>query len=182
MNNTHVYTLAASIGLALGTSAFAETMTKPAYDSAKKAIEADYKGSTSSCARLTANAKDVCHAEAKGRKQVALAELQAAYKPSDKARYDVRLAKANATYATAKEVCDDKAGNAKDVCRKEADAAHVAAKADATAQKKTVTAHKDAAADKRDADYAVAKEKCDSLAGTPKELCVSDAKARFGKS
>jgi hypothetical protein len=41
---------------------------------------------------------------------------------------------------------------------------------------------KDAAADKRDADYAVAKEKCDALAGAAKDACVGSAKANFGKS
>jgi hypothetical protein len=44
-----------------------------------------------------------------------------------------------------------------------------------------VEARKDAASDKRDAEYAVAKEKCDVLAGTPKDACVTDAKMRYGK-
>ena len=35
---------------------------------------------------------------------------------------------------------------------------------------------------KRDADYAVAKEKCDVYAGGAKDYCVDQAKARFGKS
>jgi hypothetical protein len=70
--------------------------------------------------------------------------------------------------AVAKERCDDSAGNVKDVCVKEAKAAHVSAKADAKAQEKIVDAHKDAAVDKRDAEYAVAKEKCDALSGNTK--------------
>jgi hypothetical protein len=36
-------------------------------------------------------------------------------------------------------------------------------------------------ADKRDADYKVAIEKCDALAGTAKDTCVSGAKAQYGK-
>jgi len=36
-------------------------------------------------------------------------------------------------------------------------------------------------ADKRDADYAVAKEKCDALSGNAKELCVNEAKKHYGK-
>jgi glutathione S-transferase len=35
--------------------------------------------------------------------------------------------------------------------------------------------------DKRDADYATAKAKCDKLAGDAKDRCVTDAKARYGK-
>jgi len=37
-------------------------------------------------------------------------------------------------------------------------------------------------ADKRDAEYKVAIEKCDALAGPAKETCVSNAKAQYGKS
>jgi hypothetical protein len=39
-----------------------------------------------------------------------------------------------------------------------------------------------AAAVKRDAEYALAREKCDSFSGQAKDRCISDAKARFGKT
>jgi hypothetical protein len=39
----------------------------------------------------------------------------------------------------------------------------------------------DASAEKRDANYKVAAEKCDALAGDAKSACIADAKARFGK-
>ena len=119
------------------------------------------------------------------------------------ASYKVRVARADADYAVAREKCDDLAGNVKDVCVKEAKAAAVAAKADAKAQMKITNANetaagtsaksnskaretradtrKDAASDKRDADYAVAKEKCDAFAGDAKTNCLNQAKARFGK-
>ncbi len=41
-------------------------------------------------------------------------------------------------------------------------------------------ARKDAAMQKRDADYAVAKEKCDVLAGAAKDKCIDSAKIKFG--
>jgi hypothetical protein len=47
---------------------------------------------------------------------------------------------------------------------------------------KTTAAQRDAAEDKRDADYKVAIEKCDALAGAAKDGCVRDAKTRYGKS
>ncbi|MNC96470.1 hypothetical protein D3C83_138490 [compost metagenome] len=50
------------------------------------------------------------------------------------------------------------------------------------AGEKGAAARKDAAADKRDADYAVAKEKCDAFAGDAKSSCMNDAKARYGKT
>lgn len=143
-------------------------------------------------------------AEAKGREKVALAQLHATNEPSEKARYEARIAKADAVHSVAKERCDDRSGNDKDVCMKEAASAHTAALADAKAQMKTADANKDAivksekagaqadkkiavarkdaAEDKRDAAYAVAKEKCDALAGDPKELCIKDAKVKYGKS
>lgn len=43
-------------------------------------------------------------------------------------------------------------------------------------------ARKDAAADKLDADYKVAIEKCDALAGDAKNSCVAAAKTKFGKN
>ena len=39
-----------------------------------------------------------------------------------------------------------------------------------------------AAEDKRDAQYKVAVERCDSMSGDAKSRCVKDAKAKFGKT
>jgi len=43
-------------------------------------------------------------------------------------------------------------------------------------------AKKDAAVEKRDADYQVAAEKCDALAGDAKTSCIAAAKTKFGKN
>jgi len=94
----------------------------------------------------------------------------------------VQTVKADTVYEVAKERCDDKAGNDKDVCVKEAKAVHVKALADAKVVKEVVTAKKDASADKLDADYKVALEKCDALTGDPKASCIAAAKAKFGKA
>jgi hypothetical protein len=183
--------IAAATALALGASAAG--MSKPEYVASKDRIAAEYKTAKAGCESMSANAKDVCVAQAKGGEKVALAELAASYQPTVKARYDLRLARAEADYSVAKEKCDDQSGNAKDVCVKEAQAVHTAAKADAKAQMKTTDAkvaagkeiaeaRKDANAVKRDADYALAREKCDALAGAAKDVCVGSAKANFGKS
>ena len=92
------------------------------------------------------------------------------------------MAKAESAYAVAKEKCDDQAGNAKDVCVKEAKAVETKALADAKMGKEIGEAKTDAAADKRDADYNVAVEKCNALAGDAKTSCTAAAKAKFGKS
>jgi hypothetical protein len=142
---------------------------------------------------MSGNSKDVCEEEAKGKRDVALADAEAAYKGTPSARYDARVARVESQYKVAKEKCDDLSGNAKDVCVKQAKAAEVKGKADAkvdkvateantTAMTKTADARKDAAEDKRDADYKVAVERCDSMAGNAKDECVKAAKMHYGKS
>ena len=200
MKKSTITAIATAIGLSFSAAAMANTMSKAEHKAAKEKIEAEYKSAKAGCDRFTANENDVCMAEAKGTEKVALAELEAAYQPSTKASYNIRIAKAEATYSVANEKCDDFAGNKKDVCVKKAKAELTAAKADAKASMKTAdakkdaakargeankeinAAHQDAAVDKRDADYAVAIEKCDALAGNNKDVCVDKAKRRFGKS
>jgi len=179
---TTLTVIAAAVGLAFSASALADAMSKTEYKSARDKIESEYKSARTACDSMQGNAKDICFAEAKGREDVAMAELDVASKPGRKSRYALRIAKANAQYHVAREKCDDLAGNAKDVCVKQAKAARTSTKADARTDNKIAEAHKEAAADKRDADYAVAKEKCDALAGEAQEHCVKDAKALYGKS
>ena len=150
--------------------------------SAKDRISADYKTEKSMCAKFSGNEKDVCMEQAKGKEKVARAELTHKDTGTQNDANKHAVAKADATYNVAKEMCDDKAGNAKDVCVTEAKSTHVKALADAKMNKKVGEAKKDSAEDKRDADYKLAAEKCDSLAGEAKTSCVSAAKARFNKS
>ena len=169
------------------------TMSKEQRDAAYKDAAAKYKADKESCKTMSGNAKDVCMEEAKGKEKIAKAEADAAYKGTPKARESARMAHADADYNVAKEKCDDLSGNQKDVCVKEAKANHTKAKADAkvdrvaadtrnASSEKMAAARKDAVVDKRDADYKVAIEKCDSLSGAAKDTCVRDAKARYGKS
>ena len=43
-------------------------------------------------------------------------------------------------------------------------------------------ARKDANAEKNDANYQAAKERCDALSGNAKSACVDDIKRMYGKS
>jgi hypothetical protein len=160
----------------------AATMTKADYESGKTRISADYKADKAACAALAANAKDICAEEAKAKERVARAELEYGFTGKSSDRNKVLVAKAESAYAVAKERCDDQAGNAKNVCVKEAKAVEVKALADAKLGKEIGEARKDAAADKRDADYKVAAEKCDAMAGDAKASCIAAAKAKFGKN
>jgi hypothetical protein len=163
-------------------AAQAATITRADYQASKTRISADYKAGKAACASLAANARDICIEEAKAKQKVARAELEYSFTGKSKDRNKVLVAKAESTYAVAKEKCDDKAGNDKDVCVKEAKAVEVKALADAKLGREIGEARKDAADEKRDADYKVAIEKCDALAGDPKASCVTAAKAKFGKN
>jgi hypothetical protein len=98
-----------------------------------------------------------------------------------KADYSAGKTRIGAAYKADQAACDSFAANAKDVCVEEAKAVEVKALADAKMGKQIGEARSDAAADKRDADYKVAVEKCDVMAGDAKSACVASAKAQFGK-
>jgi hypothetical protein len=203
--------LATAIALSFGAAALADSMTKPQHTSAKNEIEAAYKAAKVACERDEGQCEGHLHGRGQGQGESRAcrpgSDLQAQH---EGALRGTRRA-GRCRYSVAKEKCDDLAGNAKDVCRKEADTAHIAGKADAKAQMKTVgsehgrrkktpregeatndrqanekatkkiaEAHKDAAEDKREADYALAKEKCDCACRRRKDACLADAKARYG--
>jgi hypothetical protein len=168
-------------------------MSKDSYTMAKTNADAQYKVDKDACSALSANAKDICLAQAKGKESIAKADAEAAYENTPKAREAACVAHAQAAYDVAIEKCDDLAGNAKDVCVKEAKAELVKGKADANVDRVVTETRRDAATkqadarseantDKRDAEFKVAIEKCDALAGPTKDTYVSNAKVQFGKS
>ena len=163
-------------------AAQAATMSKEDYSAGKTRISAAYKTDKAACSAAKSNAKDICLEEAKGKEKIALAELEYGYtgKPGDQTK--LRKVQATAAYAIAKEKCDDRAGNDKDVCVKEAKATETKALVDAKTANDVAETRKDGAKDKMDADYKVAVEKCDSLAGDAKSNCLKTAKAKFGKT
>jgi hypothetical protein len=169
-------------------------MDKAEHAAAKDRISADYKLAKEHCDTLKDNAKDVCMKEAKGKQDIAKAELDARDKPDAKSDYKVAKARADANYEVAKEKCDDMSGNAKDVCKKDAKAAHVRAlenakvaraeakPADNMSEKRAdvAEAKKDASQEKREAAYKAAKERCEPLKGDEQDKCEADAKRAHG--
>ena len=79
-----------------------------------------------------------------------------------------------ADFKSAKAGCNSMKANAKDICVAEAKGKEKVAKAELNVQKKdTAKARSDVRVAKADAEYGVAKEKCDDLAGNPKDVCCS---------
>jgi len=183
MNARHYLNTTLAVAALLSMSlAHAANIGKAEYKSGKDNIAATYKSDKAACATMSDNAKDICMEEAKGKDKIAKAELEYSYTGKPKDQIDIAVARADSSYAVAMDKCDDLKGNPKDVCVKEAKAMHVKGLADAKVVKVSGDTKRDAATDKRDADYKVAAEKCDALASDAKTACVSQAKSRFGKS
>lgn len=96
-----------------------------------------------------------------------------------KNQYNAAVSQADADYKTATASCKGLDGNDRDVCLQQAKATRDKAKADARATLKSGTAMADARDDRNDADYKVAKEKCDALSGDAKDACISNAKVKY---
>lgn len=89
----------------------------------------------------------------------------------------------SAEFKTQKLACDGRSGNAKDICMAEAKGNEKVAKAELDARDKgTPKARQDALVARADANYDVAKQRCDDFAGNTKDVCLKDAKAALTKA
>ena len=83
-----------------------------------------------------------------------------------------------ADYKSAKTACASMAGNAKDICQAEAKGKEKVAKAELEQRHAPSNNNRYAVSiAKANADYSVAKEKCDDRSGNDKMACVKEAKA-----
>jgi hypothetical protein len=171
------------LSLSAGCMAYAGAATpeaKSVYQQSMDSAAATYKVSRARCDSITGNPKDVCIAEARAARVHTEADAESLYKNTLDAYTKAREQIAGANYEVDRTRCDAQTGNDKDVCVKQAEATRVAALADAKADKKVIEARSDAREDKRIAEYKVASERCDALAGSAKDNCVAAAKAQFG--
>jgi hypothetical protein len=96
-----------------------------------------------------------------------------------KNQYNAAVEQADAEYKAASEACKTRQGNDKDVCMQQAKANRDKAVADAKASRKSDDAMADAKDTKMEADYKVAKERCDALSGSAKDTCIANAKLKY---
>lgn len=102
----------------------------------------------------------------------------ASFAASNPDAYRQQAAKAESDYKIARDNCKTQKGNSKDVCQYEAKAARARALVDATAQYKDDSRSLEKArVALAEAEYDVAKEKCDDAASAEKSNCVRDARA-----
>lgn len=108
---------------------------------------------------------------------------QASAQSMSKAEYSAAKTKIGAEYKADKLICKQLAGNAKDVCIEEGQAKEKVAQAELTFGYTAKASDRvKISTVKADTSYAVAKEKCDDLAGVPKTTCRTNAKATHAKT
>ncbi len=92
--------------------------------------------------------------------------------------YKASMASISAEYKSDKTNCQSLSGNANDICMAEATGKEKVAKADLEARNKnTNEARYEALVTKAEADYSIAKQKCNDQAGDVKDVCLKEAKA-----
>jgi hypothetical protein len=102
--------------------------------------------------------------------------------PMSKASYTQAVKDADAQFKIDKDSCTSLSGNAKDICLAEAKGKNSIAKAEAdAAYKHTPKARENARVAHAQANYNVAIERCDDLAGNRKDVCVKEAKSELVK-
>ncbi|MEK6592530.1 MAG: hypothetical protein AABZ67_05550 [Pseudomonadota bacterium] len=102
----------------------------------------------------------------------------AAYAGLSKQERNAEQQRISAEYKSALKNCARKNGNTRDICMAEAKGAENVARAELEARDKgTAKAGAAARMARADAEYAVAKENCDDLAGNAKDVCLKDAQA-----
>lgn len=151
------------------------------FKNTKLKAEAEYKIAAEKCKALNDNPKDICQAEAKAARIHMEENAYATFHNTLDARTSAAKKIAEADYEVDEAKCKSMVGNDKNVCIKKAKSTKVAAIATAKADKKVIEARKDEVADKSEAEYKVALEKCDALAGNAKDACVANAKKKYGK-
>ena len=138
--------IATALAVITSGAAVAAGMTKDDYRAARTRITAEYEADRQKCGAHLGNPAQLCAARARGARDVAKAELEATYKPGPRTNYDAAIARAQASYAIAKEECDRQDGKVRESCVKDARAARERAKGEATAARKASSAEQAAAA------------------------------------
>ena len=100
-----------------------------------------------------------------------------------KAEYKSEKDKISATYKTERAACNADKGNAKDICIELAKGKEKVDKANLEERyKPSEKTQHNARMAKADAEYAVAKERCDDQSGAAKDKCTAEAKTAHTKA
>lgn len=155
----------------------------------KLRIEEGYDAAQQGCKRVKGHARELCNEQARGDRDVRLAELDMQAEPNADHDEKVRLAKAGAAFSTAMVRCKDYDGAARTVCRDDAKQVYQDAKQEAKLQKEVVARelHADATVRARTlraqqvlrAQYQSVLKRCAALPPEGRLKCEADARVRF---
>jgi hypothetical protein len=181
----------AAAALCCAGAACAVPMSKDAYKAQELRIEAEYDAAQARCKPLAGNGRAVCKEQARGERDIAQAALALQYKPTAENDEKLRIAKAEAAYAVARQRCKTLDGDGREICSKDAKAVLATARADAKLQRDVVAQQmrSDNLVRERSereekiaqAQFDAARERCDRLPEDGRDNCLRDAKRRFGK-
>lgn len=188
--------LAAALGLGCAAAQAAPplvspTMTEDAVKANLVRIEEQYDNAQKRCRRVAGTARALCNEQARGERDIQVAELELRNQPTPDNDQKLRLAKAEASYSRALVRCKDMDGQAREVCRKDAKMVFNDAKAEARLQREVAeqqlraenaVRERTSQAEKQElAQYNAARQRCELLPAEGRANCIADAKKRFGQ-
>jgi hypothetical protein len=190
-----IATLALALACAAGAHAAPplvnQALTKDEVKAQKVRIEEQYDHAQTRCRRVEGHARELCNEQARGDRDVQMAELEMNAQPSPENDEKIRLAKAESAYSLSLVRCKSLDGSARGICRKDAQSTYEMAKKEARLQRDVVeqtlrseltVRDRTAAADRlAEAQFNAARERCEMLPGEGRANCLLDAKKRFGK-
>lgn len=154
-------------------------------------IEEQYDHAQTRCRRVEGRARALCNEQARGERDIQVAELDLRADPTPEHDQKLRLAKAEATYSMALLKCKTLEGQGRDVCRGEAKRSYAEAQSEAKLQREVAeqvlkaegSVRLRAAESERiaEAQFNAARIRCDALPAEGRANCLADAKQRFGK-
>ena len=158
MNKTYITAILTITSLAFSAGAMAQSMPKSEYETSKNGIDIQLKSAKAHCRSVTGNRKElteICVANAERKANIAKANLEARYNPSEETRNQAIAAKAKAQ--------DDYLSKTKE------DGVHAS---QATAADKQVDKQ-------RAASHAAKQNECNVLAASAKTVCLNDAENQY---
>lgn len=182
-----IVTVAVAMAFGAGTaSAAGEAMSRQDYQAQQERIGADYQAAREQCDGMKGNARAVCMAQAKGKHEVVKAQLEARRDPGPRRDAQVRKKQAAADYDVARKKCDDLQRDAREACRKDAKATYEHARGQAKGER---AMNSDQAPDggqearnaSMDAQYAAARERCETLSRQAHDNCMNEVRKKFSR-
>ena len=166
MNKTYITAILTVTGLlsvtslAFSAGVIVQSMSNSEYETSKNGIAAQLKSAKAHCRSVTGNRKElteICVANAERQENIAKANLEAQYNPTEQTRNEALDAKVKAK--------DDYLSKTK----KDGAQASLATDADKTVDKQ------------RAANYATANNECNTLGGTTKISCINNLLEQYNK-